>query len=61
MRRADYSDTIAAFLDKAPTDILGHLVQSSHFAVEATQRDAWLEQVNILKRVLCPYRDRGKV
>lgn len=61
MRRAYYSDTIAAFLDRAPTDILGTLVQNSQFAVEAPQRDAWLEQVSILKRVLCPYRDGGKL
>lgn len=61
MRRAYYSDTIAAFLDRAPTAILGNLVQNSPFAIETPQRDAWLEQIDILKTVLCPYRGGGRL
>lgn len=61
MKREYYSDSITMFLDKAPISILGSLAQSSEFPVEAPQRDAWLEQIKILKDALLPYRDRGKV
>lgn len=37
------------------------LVQNSDFAVEATQKDAWLEQIRILRKVLPPYREQGTV
>jgi hypothetical protein len=61
IRRACYSDTIAAFLDRTPTEILGTLEQNISFPVEAPQRDAWIAQIDILNRVLCPYRDSGKL
>ncbi|MCM3869599.1 MAG: DUF2075 domain-containing protein [Pyrinomonadaceae bacterium] len=53
MKRDYYSDSIARFRDTSPNEILGTLVKSSGgFAVEPTQRDAWLEEINILQRVL---------
>lgn len=53
MKRDYYSDSIAKFRDTSTNEILGILVKSSGgFAVEPTQRDAWLEQVRILKNVL---------
>ena len=45
MNRAYYSDRIAAFLDCGADTVVGRLVQRSAFAVEATQRDAWLKQI----------------
>lgn len=59
--RAYYSDSIEAFLDRSSDEILGILVRNSAFAIEATQRDAWTEQSNILKTILAPYKTRGKV
>jgi hypothetical protein len=61
MNRHYYSDPIATFLDKDSEAILGVLARHSEFAVEPTQRDAWLEEIQILKNVLTRYRGRGKV
>ena len=53
MRREYYADSIANFRTTSPAEILGQLViGSGGFAIEQTQRDAWLEQINILKQVL---------
>src|SRR3954467_8950929 len=61
MNRAYYSDTVAAFLACSADAIIGRLVKNSAFSVEATQRDAWLKQIEILKHVLEPYRKGGSV
>ena len=52
MKRDYYSDSIAAFLNATHVDILGQLLINNDFPVEQTQRDAWLEEINILKSVL---------
>src|SRR3972149_3463805 len=56
MRREYYSDTIANFLKSAPNEILGKLVQSNDFALEQTQRDAWLDEIHILQKTLQQYK-----
>ena len=56
MRREYYSDTIENFLRSMPTAILGELVKNNDFALVQTQRDAWLEEINILQEALQPYR-----
>lgn len=61
MRRAAYTAPIDDFL-RAPVDaILGRLVERSHYAVELSQRDAWIAEVTLLKIVLENYRGRGAV
>ena len=53
MQRAYYSASINDFLTASQNEILGVLLKNSGgSATEHTQRDAWLEQINILKRVL---------
>src|SRR5216683_2592636 len=52
MKRDYYSDSIVRFRNTSPNEILGQLVRSSGFAIEQTQRDAWLEEIRILKEVL---------
>ena len=52
MQREYYSDTIANFLKTSSNEILGKLAQSSEFALEQTQRDAWLEEIRILQSIL---------
>jgi len=47
-----YSDSIPDFLQKSLEEILGRLTQASEFAVEPSQRDAWLEEIRILHGVL---------
>lgn len=54
MRREYYSNTIASFLKSTPNEILGKLTQSNDFALEQTQRDAWLEEIRILQNILQP-------
>jgi hypothetical protein len=52
MQREYYSDTITNFLKAVPNEILGKLVQSNDFALEQTQRDAWLTEIDVLQKVL---------
>jgi len=56
MRRAYYSDKIADFLNRSEDEILGKLAQENEFSLEQTQRDAWLEEIRILMKVLKPYK-----
>lgn len=56
MRREFYSDTISDFLNKGNEEILGKLAQANDFALEPTQRDAWLEEIRILKNTLQSYK-----
>jgi len=55
MKQAFYSDSIQAFLGKTSTEILGELTRGSDFDVERAQRDAWLEQIQVLQSVLTQY------
>ena len=52
MKREYYSDSIANFLDSTPEKILGILTKNSEFDVGISQRDAWLEEIDILHAVL---------
>jgi len=56
MKRDYYSDLITNFLNTSPNEILGQLVTSSGFSIEQTQRDAWLQEIGILKKVLSDVR-----
>jgi len=56
MKREYYSDTIINFLNTSNEEIVGWLVRSNEFSLEQTQRDAWLEEINILKSVLQKYQ-----
>lgn len=58
MNRAFYSDSIQGFLGRKPEEILGVLARGSDFDVEQTQRDAWLEEVQILHSALSPFHGR---
>jgi hypothetical protein len=56
MRRSFYSDTISDFQLRSSEEILGKLAQANDFTLEQTQRDAWLEEIRILKSVLHPHQ-----
>lgn len=56
MKRDYYSDTITKFLTTSRHEILAKLVQSNDFALEQTQRDAWLEEIDILQDALVSYQ-----
>lgn len=62
MRRAYYSDTISRFNAAGRDEVLGALVAgASGFPIEISQRDAWLEEIDCLKRALEPFDGRGHV
>ncbi|HNE05587.1 MAG TPA: DUF2075 domain-containing protein [Anaerolineales bacterium] len=56
MRRAYYSDKIPDFQKRTSDEILGRLAQGNDFSLEQTQRDAWLEEIRILKNILQSYK-----
>lgn len=59
--RAYYADLIGDFLNRSSDEILGAIARNSSFSIEATQRDAWMEQIKVLHVSLAPYLGRGKV
>jgi hypothetical protein len=61
MRRAYYSDSIAAFLEKSESEVLGHLAASAPANIESAQRDAWVFQIRLLRSSLRGLSDRGAV
>lgn len=52
MKRDYYSDSIANFLNASTNEIFGALASSSGFDIEQTQRNAWIEEIRILKSIL---------
>jgi len=52
MKREYYSDSIANFQKTTPDEILGILARNNDFALGQSQRDAWLEEINILQKIL---------
>lgn len=61
MRRYHYADTIEAFLRRDADSVLGALASGYSFRLDPTQRDAWLEEVQLLQEVLAPYAGSGSV
>jgi len=55
MKREYYSDSIINFLKTKLDEILGKLTRNSDFDLGQNQRDAWIEEINVLQRVLTPY------
>jgi len=56
MHRAYYSDSIDIFLKKDTEKILGILESNNEYPLELTARDAWYEEIAILKTVLKEYQ-----
>ncbi len=52
MKREYYSSSIAIFLKTNPDEILGQLARNNDFDLVQSQRDAWLEEINILQNAL---------
>jgi len=52
MKRAYYSNSIQTFLRDDTSYILGELTANHHHALENLQRNAWLNQIKILKNTL---------
>jgi DUF2075 family protein len=52
MQRFFYKNSIKEFLLQSSNEILGILAKENHYGLESTQRDAWIEQIFILKEIL---------
>jgi hypothetical protein len=57
--RAYFSASIEEFLEFPPTQIIGRLTDASEFSVDLAQRDAWNDQIRLLKECLPAFRGRG--
>lgn len=55
MQRSFYSDSITNFLNASADQILGTIATRNDFSLELTQKDAWLQQIRILKEILPNY------
>lgn len=56
-----YSDTIHDFLDRCTDEIIGKMAQASAHDLNEETTDSWVCEIEVLKDVLAPYRDRGSV
>lgn len=56
MAAAYYQASFVDFLEESTESILGKIVQSHMFALEQTQRDAWVDEITIMKSAV---RDLG--
>lgn len=57
MNRAYYSASIHEFLQSDGALVLGELARHHHFALEDSQKNAWISQITILKSILSPISD----
>jgi len=55
MKRHYYSNNLSNFCSSSPQEILGELTENSEFSIEIAQKDAWLQQIKILKSILINY------
>jgi hypothetical protein len=60
MKRSYYSNSIPSFLADSETEILGQLSLHNTFTLEDLQKNAWLNQIRILKNSLKSI-NRGQV
>jgi len=53
-----YVSDVAKFTDSSVDEILGGIAANSSFAVDTTQRDAWIVQIEVLKLALMGFEGR---
>lgn len=56
MKRYFYSNIISNFITTSSQEIFGALAQNSGFADELTQKEAWNQEIKILKEILKDYQ-----
>ena len=56
-----YSDTISEFLTKSVDEIIGKLTHASQHDINEETSGSWVEEIESLRNVLEPYKDRGSV
>jgi len=55
MIRSFYSAPIKSFIEDTAQEILGTLAENNGFALDLTQKTAWLQEIKILKEILQTY------
>lgn len=58
MKRSFYSDSISNFLQTTSDQILGVLTRENEFSLEITQKESWLQEIEILRKDLNRYEGR---
>lgn len=61
MKRSYYANTIKQFLQDSDNSILGELVRHHEFALEDLQRNAWINQIQILKQLFAGYTENAYI
>lgn len=56
-----YSDTISMFLNRNTNEIIGELTLASQHDINDDTSNSWVEEIESLRNVLAPYKDRGSV
>ena len=55
MKREYYANSINLFTKDNATEILGKLTKENDFDLGQNQRSAWIEEINILQKILISY------
>ncbi|NNM84884.1 MAG: DUF2075 domain-containing protein [Phycisphaerales bacterium] len=61
MERYYYKSDIANFINASEAAILGEMASNNSFTLETSQRDAWREEILILKSALMPFSGQGRI
>ena len=56
-KRSGYQSLVSKILQISTSEILGELTRAQSGSVETFQRNAWIQQIQILKNILSPYPD----
>ena len=56
-KRSGFQSSINEFLAKSNDEVLGELTKFQEGSVEITQRDAWQDQVYLLKEILPNFKE----
>ena len=63
IKRYFYGNSIKGFLDDSQEQIIGQLsmMHTSTFTLQGTQTNAWMKEIELLKKVLPPFIERGHI
>ena len=56
-KRSGFQSSIQEFLTKSNDEVLGELTKFQEGSVETTQRDAWQDQIDLLKGILPNFKE----
>ena len=57
MKRSYYSENFESFVKNSDDQILGELTKQHKFELDINQRNAWQEQIKILKKIITNFKD----